>query len=201
MTASYNIGPENFEVFSDSEIVWMGEAIYDGSAAIYIPCAMANGQMGYCVRSVDGNQSEFLYLNPSTDSQGEPNVFVYKGESNDPAHDPPLHHYRVAELFTPPQLTVDFPDTLAAREAFTDDEMTEFGPLYGPLLARLRELHELIEQDTTITLARDRENCIFGLVLGDRRFDVLAFTEDGRVGHGGVNQPVYFHTFSELLDQ
>lgn len=93
---------ENFRVFCDSEIVWMGSAIHATDGVIYIPYATANGQIGYVVRSQDGGQEEFIYLNATTDSDGDkPNVFVYQGTSGDPAHDGALHHYVVAEEFGP----------------------------------------------------------------------------------------------------
>lgn len=102
MTDSYNLGPDNFEVFSDTPIVWMGAAIHDETGGVfYIPCAIKDGQMGYCVRSEDASQAEFIYFNPSDDSQGQPNVFIYQGESNDPVNDTPLHHYRVADGWLP----------------------------------------------------------------------------------------------------
>lgn len=49
-----------------------------------------------------------------------------------------------------------------------------------------------IGPNRTLTLARDWEGCVFGLVDGpDPDFDVLAFTHDGKVGYGGINMPNY----------
>lgn len=101
MTESFNIGPENFEVFSDAEIVWMGAAIITPEV-IYIPYATADGQVGYIVRSVDGGESEHFYLNPSTSTDdGVPNIFVYQGQDGRPGHDydGALQHFVVAEDF------------------------------------------------------------------------------------------------------
>lgn len=39
---------------------------------------------------------EFIYLNPSSESDdGQPNVFVYKGEVGDSSRDAPCHFYDV----------------------------------------------------------------------------------------------------------
>jgi hypothetical protein len=64
MTASYCLGPDRIEVFSETEIEWMGAAV-ERNGARYVPIAMADGRMGYCVCSLDGSQQEFLYLEPS----------------------------------------------------------------------------------------------------------------------------------------
>lgn len=67
--------------------------------AMYYEPFVKNGRVGYrCVR-IDGDQREvFVYLNPSTDAEGTPNVFVYVGEENDPAVDPPVTHIVLEEL-------------------------------------------------------------------------------------------------------
>jgi hypothetical protein len=80
MTQSYNLGPDNIEVFSETEIVWMGAAV-EGETVRYVPVAMADGRMGYCVCSLSGDQQEFLYLKPSTEDLG-PCAFVYQGVNN-----------------------------------------------------------------------------------------------------------------------
>lgn len=67
----------------------------------------------------------------------------------------------------------------------------------------------LASDDHTMTLARDWEGCVFGLVLRDSEdvpyapFDVLAFTHDGHVGHGGVNMPNYMdpETFANTVKE
>lgn len=52
--------------------------------------------VGYRVEHGNG-KTEFIYLNPSSDSDnGAPNVFVYIGPHGDPAHDPPSHFYDLA---------------------------------------------------------------------------------------------------------
>jgi hypothetical protein len=64
---------------------------------------------------------------------------------------------------------------------------------------RLREIDQLLAPGAVLTLARDWERCIVATVTGDPRVDVLAFTEHGLVGHGGVNAPMYFSSFAALL--
>jgi hypothetical protein len=100
-------------------------------------------------------------------------------------------------------LTVLTPDDSEVTTLFPEDEDAKgLGPLPPGIQARLEELGERIERDTTITLFRDWEGNAFGLSdpEGDPRFDVLAFTDDGRVGYGGVNQPAYFDTVAEWCD-
>lgn len=65
----------------------------------------------------------------------------------------------------------------------------------------LNDVAALLDEDATITVGRDWERCIFALVDGPRTqpFDVLAITETGSVGHGGINQPVYFDSVAALV--
>jgi len=99
--SSYNLGPDNFEVFSDAEIVWMGEATWTHEV-IYIPYATRDGQVGLVARSHSGDRAEFIYLNPSTETEdGVPNVFVFQGVSGDPANDQPVHHYDIGKPTAP----------------------------------------------------------------------------------------------------
>lgn len=85
-------------------------------------------------------------------------------------------------------------------EAAELDEISPLGEMPRQLDERLKELAG-IRPDAIVTLARDWEGCIFALVDGEAGpFDVLAFTEDGRVGFGGINLPVYFDSFEELLE-
>lgn len=53
-------------------------------------------RVGYEIRR-DGRAPTYLYFNPSSESDdGQPNVFVYMGEDNDPsADDVPLHFYDI----------------------------------------------------------------------------------------------------------
>jgi hypothetical protein len=100
MTDSYNLGPENIDVFCDSEIVWMGEGIYTPEGVLYIPYATKDGQIGYVVHGIKSGQQEFIYLNASTGTDdGKPNVFLYQGESGNANEDGPEHFYLVAEKF------------------------------------------------------------------------------------------------------
>jgi hypothetical protein len=56
-----------------------------------------HGTAGYEVNHPDGRR-EFIYLCPSNGTDdGVPNVFLYQGETGDPAGDSPSHHYVVLE--------------------------------------------------------------------------------------------------------
>lgn len=46
-------------------------------------------------RHVSSRGVTYIYLNPSTETDDDPNVFLYKGEHGDPAHDTPLCHITV----------------------------------------------------------------------------------------------------------
>jgi hypothetical protein len=99
-------------------------------------------------------------------------------------------------------LTVLTPDDSEVATLYPEDEDAKgIGPLPAGIQARLDELGRLLERDTTITLIRDWEGSAYGLgdAEGDPRFEVLAFTEDGRVGYGGVNHPAYYDSFAEWL--
>lgn len=63
----------------------------------YVPFVGPDGRVGYAIRGKD-DQEEFFYLNPSQagDDGDARTIFVYQGDSNDPAEDGPLHHYPVA---------------------------------------------------------------------------------------------------------
>jgi hypothetical protein len=101
-----------------------------------------------------------------------------------------------------PVLTVQTPDDSEVTRLFPeDDDAKGIGPVPPGIQARLDELGQVIERDTTITLFRDWEGCAFGIpdAEADPRFEAIAFTEDGRVGHGGVNQPVYHDSIAKLL--
>lgn len=63
---------------------------------------------------------------------------------------------------------------------------------------RLRELTLITEG---ITLGRDWEGLIFGITDSDNaQVDTLYFTDEGRIAHGGVNQPRYFDDVESLLE-
>src|SRR3954463_7487463 len=87
MTASYLCKAENIEVFSDAPISWLGPGVYS-EHVVYIPIVMEDGRVGYCVHGLIEGQQEFIYFNPSSDTDdGVPNVFIYQGLSNDPGLD------------------------------------------------------------------------------------------------------------------
>ena len=95
------------------------------------------------------------------------------------------------------------PSVEALRVKFcpNDDEpMYRLDPIPAPVQERLDEITERFP-NVVITLGRDWEKCIFGLVEGtENALEILAFTDDGRVGYGGVNLPIYHDTIPDYLD-
>ncbi|HKT83991.1 MAG TPA: hypothetical protein VJQ84_09180, partial [Solirubrobacterales bacterium] len=86
---------DHFDIHTEKLPEWIGPAIYTDDA-IYVPVAFADGQMGYAVNSPTGGRQEFIYLNPSGETDdGKPNVFLYHGPVGDPVDDTPQHHYLV----------------------------------------------------------------------------------------------------------
>ncbi|HEY5053549.1 MAG TPA: hypothetical protein VII45_09100 [Solirubrobacterales bacterium] len=86
--------------------------------------------------------------------------------------------------------------------AFGEEGAQEVSPLEvipAAVERALGELEQIVAAEAVLTLAVDWEGCIFGVMEGDDRFGALYFTSDGRVGHGGVNQPHYVETAAELL--
>lgn len=71
--------------------------VYDPAGHVYyVPFVSEDGRVGYKVgRSDDRPDAEtFIYFNPSTTEHDDtPNVFVYIGGDNDPAHDESQHWY------------------------------------------------------------------------------------------------------------
>jgi hypothetical protein len=62
-------------------------------------------------------------------------------------------------------------------------------------------LDERDEHDAVVTLGRDWEGMPFGIVSGvNGPWDVLAFTDTGRIGLGGINLPRYYDSVAELVD-
>jgi hypothetical protein len=100
------------------------------------------------------------------------------------------------EIRTPSaeQLANHFPD---AAEL---DEVSPLGEMPRQMDERHKELAGILP-DAILTIARDWEGMPFAMVDGQSGpFDVLALTEDGRVGFGGINLPVFFDSFEELLE-
>lgn len=97
--------------------------------------------------------------------------------------------------------TIITPNTDQVRAIFQDPEVSELGPMPPAVRRVLDDIAAQIDNDATITVARDWERCIFALVDAPRpqRFDVLAITENGRVGHGGINQPRYHDNVGALV--
>lgn len=63
---------------------------------VYTPFVADDGRVGYRVGRTDdrADAETFIYFNPSTTERDTtPNVFVYIGGDNDPAHDEPQHFY------------------------------------------------------------------------------------------------------------
>ena len=91
-----------------------------------------------------------------------------------------------------------------------DGHVTPLGEMPPRLRERLDELANYLPADATVTLARDYERCVFGMVDYPEGythrdsdypgFDVLAFGENGNIGYGGVNVPQMFATVAELVD-
>jgi hypothetical protein len=77
------------------------KAVYDpASNLVYFPFIAEDGRVGYQVNTTygdpDAERETFIYFNPSdTSGDDTPNVFVYMGEDNDPAHDEPMHFYAI----------------------------------------------------------------------------------------------------------
>lgn len=92
-------------------------------------------------------------------------------------------------------------DELRRLTGSNDDEaIYQLDPVPPDVNTRLYELSKLYP-DATVILGRDWERCIFGIVEGVETLDVLVFSDGGWVGHGGINHPVYFATFAELVEQ
>lgn len=52
------------------------------------------GRVGYKATRLSDGAETFIYLNPSeSGDDGEPDVFIYSGDTNDPVFDAPLHFY------------------------------------------------------------------------------------------------------------
>lgn len=101
-------------------------------------------------------------------------------------------------------MRIIIPDTTADAERIFGAEHDDhaayaLGHVPRGLCVRVLEIERHLRPDAVLTLARDWEGCIIGLVEGDDRVDVLAFTEHGLVAHGGVNIPTYFPSFADLL--
>lgn len=82
-----------------------------------------------------------------------------------------------------------------------EGEEYEITPLEAipPRMERLLdELDAVVEPGATLTLARDWERTIVGLVDGDEEFTALYFTDDGRIARGTTNQPPYFEKVEDL---
>ena len=67
----------------------------DASSEVTFTPFIKNGMVGYiCER--EGSEPEFLYFNPSDDSDdGQANVFAYHGTSGHPMDDTPVCYFDV----------------------------------------------------------------------------------------------------------
>lgn len=81
-----------------------------------------------------------------------------------------------------------------------ENDVSPAGDLKPGMFERLGELARWVPSEATLTLARDWEGCLCALLEGSPWGDVLAFTDNGAIGHGGVNQPRYFETVIELRE-
>lgn len=67
---------------------------------------------------------------------------------------------------------------------------------------RLAELENRLKASTALTLARDSEGILVGIIEGEGEpIESLYFDEDGKVARAGVNHPEYFPTIAALLEE
>lgn len=76
-----------------------------------------------------------------------------------------------------------------------DEDAAPAGTLSDGEKARLDEIDAVLTQPAEA--CRDWEGFLF-VSSSDPEIDVLSITSRGRVGQGGVNQPIYFGTFAEM---
>lgn len=81
----------------------------------------------------------------------------------------------------------------------TEDECSPLGEMPAGMAERMQEIERLMPE-AKLTIARDWEGCAFAMVEGDERFDCFALSDDGQIGMGGVNLPVYFGSLAELIE-
>lgn len=75
------------------------------------------------------------------------------------------------------------------------------GTLSQQVLQRLSELHHYLNASAVVRVMRDWEGCLVAVTDdAGAPFDVLALTDRGAVGHGGVNQPRYFDDIGAMLE-
>jgi hypothetical protein len=94
----------------------------------------------------------------------------------------------------------------SARELFGESEQweTEDAVDHGarPTIAMLQTIADVRRAYplATLQVARDWEGCPVIVCDGpDGPMDVLALTETGRIGFGGINMPRYFDSFADLM--
>jgi hypothetical protein len=86
--------------------------------------------------------------------------------------------------------------------AFSEDEgAVTVGPIPDAVQPRLRELEGELSPAATLTLARDWEGFIVGIVSSDEpeSIESVYLTDDGKVAHGGINHPEYHPTVVAML--
>jgi hypothetical protein len=68
------------------------------SGVQYVPFIAEDGRVGYECTEVATGKFEFLYFNPSNETDdGVANVFIYQGTENDPSNDTPHVHFTVLD--------------------------------------------------------------------------------------------------------
>lgn len=101
-------------------------------------------------------------------------------------------------------MKVTIPTTVEELRSFgfieNEGDAHPAGALETGLLTRLAELAQYVPPEAEIILARDWEGCLCALMQGSPWCDVLAFTDGGAIGYGGINQPLYFDSVKELRD-
>lgn len=101
-----------------------------------------------------------------------------------------------------PKLIIPTTDE-ATNEAFSvydeENEMHALGNATPAVYRTLGDLLGAVAPEAIVTVGRDWERFVVADVQGDDRFFAFYISERGRIGFGGVNQPVYYDTVSEML--
>lgn len=97
-------------------------------------------------------------------------------------------------------MPIYMPDAAEILAACPDDEAFTMGPIPDALQATLDDLLDVLPASATVSLMRDWEHCPVAMVTGANGLDVLALTERGRIGFGGVNMPAYFDSVKDFLN-
>lgn len=97
-------------------------------------------------------------------------------------------------------ITIIRPTTKEVQGRHEVEAGTSIGSESRPLKTRLRELESILADGSNVTLLRDWEGTAYAMIDGDDRFDTLCLLDDGRVGYGGVNLPVFYASVAEYME-